>query len=87
MPFFSLVTFIIRLQCNIQHFLVNRVSEPHVRSKLAIILELKLCLSNFSRAVEKQKGNHSTNIEFSHVQLIYFNTLFLTDFRQFSKGG
>ena len=49
------ITFIIRLQCNILHFLVNRVNEPHVGSKMAIILELKLCLSNFSRGVEKQK--------------------------------
>ena len=54
-PFFLLVIFIIRLQCNILHFLVNRVSEPLVGSKMAITLELKLCLSNFSRGIEKQK--------------------------------
>ena len=56
MPFFSLVIFIIRLQCNILHFLVNRVGEPFVRSKMAITLEVKLCLSNFSRRIEKQKS-------------------------------
>ena len=54
---------------------------------MAIILEIKLYLSNFSRGVEKQKGYQGTNIEVSGVQLIHFNTLFLTDFRQFSKGG
>ena len=71
MPFFPLVIFIIKLQCNIQHILVNRVSEPLVRSKMAINLELKLCLSNFSMGIEKQKGYQGTNIEFSRVQLIY----------------
>ena len=69
MSFFSLVIFIIRLQCNIKHFLVNRVSESLVRSKMAIALELKLCLLNFSRGIEKQKGYF---IEFSRVQLMYF---------------
>ena len=72
MPFFSLVIFIIRLQCKIQHFLVNRVTEPLVRSKMAVTLELKPCLSNFSRGIEKQKGYQGTNIEFSYIQLIYF---------------
>ena len=72
MPFFLLVIFIIRLQCKIQYFLVNRVSEPIIRSKMAIILELKLCLSNFSKGIEKQKRYQGTNIEFSRVQLIYF---------------
>ena len=71
MPFSSLVIFIIRLQCNILHFLVNRVSEPLVRSKMAITLELKLCLSNFSRGIKKQKDYQGTNIEFSRAQLIY----------------
>ena len=37
------------------HFLVNRVSEPLVRSELAITLELKLCLPNFSKEIERQK--------------------------------
>ena len=72
MPFFSLVIFIIRLQCNILRFLVNRVSEPLVRSKMAITVELKLCLSNFSRGIEKQKGYQGKNVEFSRVQVIYF---------------
>ena len=72
MPFFSLVTFIIRLQYNIEQFLVNRVIEPIVRSKMAITLELKLCVSNFSKRIEKQKVYQGTNIEFSRVQLIYF---------------
>ena len=70
--FLLTVIFIIKLQCNIQHFIVNRISEPLVRSKMAITLELKLCLSNFSRGIEKQKGYQGMNIEFSHVQLIYF---------------
>ena len=56
MPFFSLVIFIIRLQYKIEHFLVKRVNESLVRSEMAIILELKLCLSNFSKIIEKQKG-------------------------------
>ena len=73
MPLFSLVIFVIRLQCNFLHFRVNRVSEPLVRSKMAITLELKLCLSNFiSKGIEKQKGYQGTNIEYSRVQLIYF---------------
>ena len=72
MPFFSLVIFILRLQCNILHLLVNRVSEPFVRSKMAVTLELKLCLSNFGRGIEKQNGCLGTNIEFSRIHLIYF---------------
>ena len=72
MPFFSLVIFIIRLQCKIQHFLANRVSEPLFRSKMAVTLELKPCLSNFRGVIEKQEDYQGTNIEFSHVQLIYF---------------
>ena len=72
MPFFSMVIFILRLQCNILHFLVNKVSEPLVRSKMEITLELKLCLSNFSRGIEKQNSYLGRNIEFSLVQLIYF---------------
>ena len=55
---FLLVTFITTLQYNILHFLVNRVSEPLVRSKMAITLELKLCLSNFSRGTERQKEGY-----------------------------
>ena len=39
---------------------VNRVSELLVRSKMAITLELKLCLSNFSRVTEK---NHVINVQ------------------------
>ena len=42
---------------------------------MAIILELKLCLSNFCRGVEKQKGYLGINIEVSRVQLIYFNPI------------
>ena len=34
---------------------MNRVSEPLVRSIMAITLEFKLCLSNFRRGIEKQK--------------------------------
>ena len=63
MPFFSLATFIATLQCNIEHFLVNKVSKPLVGSKMAITFELKLCLSNSSRVMErKTEGNQSTNI-------------------------
>ena len=54
MPFLTLVTFITALQCNIQHFLANRVSEPLVRFKMAITLELKLCQSNFSREYSRK---------------------------------
>ena len=53
-------------------FLVNRVSEPLVRFKMVITLELKLCLSNFRRGIKNQNGYQGTNIEFSRVQLIYF---------------
>ena len=51
---------------------MNRVSEPLVWSKMAITLDIKLCRSNFSMKIEKQKGYQGTNIEFSGVQLIYF---------------
>ena len=44
---------------------MNRVSEPFVRSKMAITLELKPCLSNFSRGIEKQNSYLGRNIEFS----------------------
>ena len=33
-----------------------------VRSKMIITLEVKLCLSNFSRGIERQKGYQGTNI-------------------------
>ena len=36
-------------------YLVTRVKEPLARSKMAITLKLKLCLSNFSREIERQK--------------------------------
>ena len=72
MSFFSLVILSLDYSVAFNIFLVNRVNESLVRSKMAIILELKLCLSNFNRGVEKQKGYQSTNIEFSRVQLIYF---------------
>ena len=65
MRFFSLVIFIIRLQCDMYIFLVNRVSESLVRSRMAITLELTLFLSNFSRGIEKRKGYQGTNNEFS----------------------
>ena len=43
--------------------MVNRVNEPLVRSKMAITLELKLCLSNFCRGIERQKeGYQGTSI-------------------------
>ena len=85
MPFFSLVISFLDYSVTFT-FLVNRVSELFVRSKMAITLELKLCLSNFSRGIEKQNSYLGRNIEFSLVQLIYFfNTLFSTDFANFQK--
>ena len=43
--------------------MVNRVSESLVRSKMAVTLKLKLCLSNFSRGIQRQKqGYQGTNI-------------------------
>ena len=90
MPFFPLATFITTLECNIGHFMVNRVNEPLVRPKTAITLELKICLSNFSREIERQKEIfQGTNIAliFPLPVNLFFNTLFLTDFRQFSKQG
>ena len=35
--------------------------------------------------IRKQKGYQGANIEFSRVQLIYNNTLILTDYCQFQK--
>ena len=74
MLFFLLVTFTTALQLNIQHFLVNRISEPFVTSKMAIALELKLCLSNLSREIETQKeGCQGTIItSISYLQVIDF---------------
>ena len=63
MPFFSLVTFNTTLQCNIYHFLVNRVSEPLYRYLMTITVEIKVCLSSFSKGIERQKeGHQGTNI-------------------------
>ena len=39
---------------------------------MAITVEIKLCLSNFSRGIENQKGYQGINTELSLVQLIYF---------------
>ena len=50
---------------------MNRVSELLVGSKMAITLELKLCLSNFSRGIEKQKGHQGTTIEFDLISGFY----------------
>ena len=42
---------------------MNRVSEPLVRSEMAITVELKLCLSNLSKGIERQKvGYQGANI-------------------------
>ena len=41
----------------------------------------------FQQGNRKKNGYPGTSIEFSRVQLIYFNTLFLTDFRQVSERG
>ena len=67
---------------------MNRVSEPLVRSKMAITLEVKLSLSDFSRLIERQKeGHQETNITLILRRLVdlflidnIFDTLFLTDF-------
>ena len=48
----SLLDYIVKFDI----ILVNRDSEPLVGSKMVITLELKLCLSNFSRGIEKPKG-------------------------------
>ena len=75
MLFFSIVTFIITLQSNIQHFLVNRVSEPLVRSKMAITLELRLSVCQISAGVYKDKEKVikvQILLKFSPVQLTYF---------------
>ena len=53
-------TFITTLQCNILYFLVNRVSEPLVRCKMAITSELKL--SNFSRGIKRLKDGYQVQI-------------------------
>ena len=72
---------------------MNRISEPLVGSKMAISLEVKLCLSDFSRGIERQKeGYQETNITLilrRPVDLFLidniFDTLFLTDSCQLSK--
>ena len=91
MPFFSLVTFITTLQCNIKNLLVNRVSEPLVRSKVAITLELiKLCQSNLSSGIERQKEGHqgkNITLFFTGSVNLFLIPYFLADFCQFSKRG
>ena len=43
--------------------MVNRVNKSLVRSKMIIILELKLCLSNLSSGIERQeKGYRGTSV-------------------------
>ena len=63
---------------------MNRVSESFVRSKMAISLELKPCLSNFSREIERQnEGYQGTSITliFTRLVVFFFNALIFTDFR------
>ena len=44
---------------------MSGVSEPLIRSKMAITLELKVCLSNFSKGVERQEaGYQDTGVTF-----------------------
>ena len=57
-------------QITVQHS--TFFGEFFVRSKMAITLELKPCVSNYSTGIEKQSGYQGTNIELSRVQLIYF---------------
>ena len=91
MPFFfSLVTFITALRCNIQYFLTKRVSEPLVKYKITVTLELKLCQSKFSSGIERQKeayqGTNITLIFMRPVDLFLIPVI-LTNFDQFSKRG
>ena len=53
-----------------EYLLVNRVSEPLVRSKMAITLEPKLCLPKFSRGIErKNEGYQGTNVTLIFMRL------------------
>ena len=58
-----------------------------VRSKIAITLEVKPYLSNFNRGIERQKESSQGIILIFTCPVNFFNTLFFTDFRQFSKRG
>ena len=66
---------------------MNRVSEPLVRSKMAITLELQLCLSTFSRGIERQKEDHqgtNTTLTFRH-QVDLFFIAYPGDFRSWES--
>ena len=65
---------------------MDRVSEPFVRSKIAMILELKLCLSTLGKGIEDKGKTKLTH--FSQCDICAkIKTLFVTGFRQFSKQG
>ena len=60
--------------------MVNRINEPLLRSKMAITLEVKLPLSNFSRGIERQKQGTSTTLIFTRpvdlFSIRYFRPIF-----------
>ena len=67
---------------------MNRVIEPFIRSKMAVTLELKLCLSNFSRGLERQKEDYQhTNITliFMRPYDLFLIPYFLTIFAYFQN--
>ena len=68
---------------------MNGGSEAVVRSIMVLALELKLCLSDFSSGMERQKegyqGTNITVLNFHAFCWLIFKTLILTEFCQFSK--
>ena len=64
--------------------MVNRVIEPLIRSKMAIILEVKLCLSNSSKGIERQKEGTRVTLIFTHPDL-FLTPNFLPIFANFQN--
>ena len=67
---------------------MNRVIEPLVKFKMAIILELKLCLSNFSMGIEREKeGYQGANITliFTYPFDLFLIPYFLPIFANFQN--
>ena len=56
-------------------------------SKMAVTLELKLCLSNFSRGIERQKGYQGTNVTliFTRPVHLFLMAYFLPIFANFQN--
>ena len=69
------------------YHLVNRVNEPFVRSKMAVTLKVKPCLSNFRRGIGRQKEGTNVILSFMRPGDLFLIPLFLTNFHQFSKRG